>query len=137
MSIFLQIHQAIKGKPTQFFEMHLSGPTHIVEEITLHNRLFQFKISPTSFFQPNTEQAEVLYQTALSFPSLSFASEYMGWLHTKPVVKSEVRNEIKGGNVEKDFMSFYTSPKTANTAPPLITAEIPVFGVQIPHSPGS
>lgn len=71
MSIFLQIHQAIKGQPTQFFEMHLAGPTHIDEEITLDARRFQFKISPTSFFQPNTEQAEKLYQTALSFPKLT------------------------------------------------------------------
>ncbi|MGH2639060.1 MAG: class I SAM-dependent RNA methyltransferase, partial [Rhabdochlamydiaceae bacterium] len=70
MSVFLQIHQAIAGKPTQFFEMHLAGPTHIVEEITLDGRRFQFNISPSSFFQPNTEQAEVLYQTALSFPRL-------------------------------------------------------------------
>ena len=71
MSIFLQVHQAIAGQPTQFYEMHLAGPTHIVEELTLHNRLFQFKISPTSFFQPNTEQAEKLYQTALSMPKLT------------------------------------------------------------------
>jgi 23S rRNA (uracil1939-C5)-methyltransferase len=71
MSIFLQVHQAIKGHPTQFFEMHLSGPTHIVEELTLNDRLFKFKISPTSFFQPNTAQAELLYQTALSFPTLT------------------------------------------------------------------
>ena len=71
MSIFLQIHQAIPGKPTQFFEMHLAGPTHIIEHLSLQNRRFQFKISPTSFFQPNTEQAEVLYNTALSLPLLS------------------------------------------------------------------
>lgn len=71
MSIFLQVHQAIKGQPTQFFEMHLAGPTHIVEELTVNGRTFQFKISPTSFFQPNTAQAEQLYQTALSFPHLT------------------------------------------------------------------
>lgn len=71
MSIFLQVHQAIAGQPTQFFEMHLAGPTHIIEEFILNNRHFQFKISPTSFFQPNTEQAEKLYQTALSLPKLN------------------------------------------------------------------
>jgi 23S rRNA (uracil1939-C5)-methyltransferase len=71
MSIFLQIHQAIAGQPTQFFEMHLAGPTHILEELTVSGRRFQFKISPTSFFQPNTAQAEVLYQTALSLPHLT------------------------------------------------------------------
>lgn len=71
ISLFLQVHQAIPGKPTQFFEMHLAGPTHILEELTLHGRTFQFNISPTSFFQPNTTQAEVLYQTALGFPHLT------------------------------------------------------------------
>jgi hypothetical protein len=76
---------------------------------------------------------------ALSFPSFSFASDYMGWLHVKPVV--EIRNEIKGGKVEKDFMGFYTSPRTVNTTDSLITADqksddeyISVFGVQIPRS---
>lgn len=71
MSVFLQIHQAIAGKPTQFFEMHLAGPTHIDEELTVNSRTFQLKISPTSFFQPNTAQAQVLYQTALSLPHLT------------------------------------------------------------------
>jgi 23S rRNA (uracil1939-C5)-methyltransferase len=65
MSIFLRIQQAIPGKPTQFFEMHLGGPTHIEERLTIQGKELTFKISPTSFFQPNTEQAEVLYNTAL------------------------------------------------------------------------
>lgn len=80
---------------------------------------------------------------ALSFPALSFASDYMD-LYTEPVVKSEIRNEIKGGNVEKDFMSFYTSPKTANTTNSLIAVDektdneyIFAFGVRIPRIPRS
>lgn len=80
---------------------------------------------------------------ALSFPSLSFASDYMGWLPTKPMVKSEVRDEITGGNVEKDFTSFYISPKEANPATSLRADRkseddkdyIAVFGVRIPVSP--
>ena len=51
---------------------------------------------------------------ALGLPSLSFASDYMA-LYTRPVVASEVKNEIKGGNVEKDFTSFYISPKEWST----------------------
>jgi hypothetical protein len=50
---------------------------------------------------------------AFSFSSLSFASDYMD-LYIKSLAKSEVKDEIKGGNVEKDFTSFYTSPKSAN-----------------------
>ena len=34
---------------------------------------------------------------ALSFSSVSLASDYMS-LYTKPVAKSEVKNEIRGGN---------------------------------------
>jgi 23S rRNA (uracil1939-C5)-methyltransferase len=71
LSVFLQIHQAIAGRPTQFFEMHLAGPTHIVEELEMEGRKFSFHISPTSFFQPNTEQAEVLYCRALSLPAIN------------------------------------------------------------------
>jgi 23S rRNA (uracil1939-C5)-methyltransferase len=65
MSIFLRIQQAIAGHPTQFFEMHLSGPTHIEEKLEIQGKSLTFKISPTSFFQPNTDQAELLYTTAL------------------------------------------------------------------------
>lgn len=65
-SIFLRIHQAIQGRPTQFFEMLLSGLDHIVEELHLSQGPLSFKISPASFFQPNTLQAEKLYDVALS-----------------------------------------------------------------------
>jgi 23S rRNA (uracil1939-C5)-methyltransferase len=65
LSIFLRIQQQIKGSPTQFFEVHLTGPDHIHERLNLSGRDFLFKISPTSFFQPNTVQAEKLYTAAL------------------------------------------------------------------------
>jgi hypothetical protein len=75
---------------------------------------------------------------ALGFPSLSFASDYMD-LYTKPIVKSEVKDEINGGNVEKDFISFYTSPKPVNKLTSLIADQtsdddkdyIIVFGVKV------
>jgi 23S rRNA (uracil1939-C5)-methyltransferase len=66
ISVFLRIHQTKKGKPTQFFEMHLAGPDHIVEELHLKEGPLSFKISPISFFQPNTLSAEKLYDTALA-----------------------------------------------------------------------
>lgn len=73
---------------------------------------------------------------AFSFSSLSFASGHMN-LYTKPVAKSEVRSETKGGNVEKDFTSFYTSPKSASTSASLISGSkldddyVSAFGVRI------
>lgn len=67
LSLFLRIQQAIKGQPTQFYEMHLDGPDHIRETLYLGSERVPhlFKISPTSFFQPNTEQAERLYNRVL------------------------------------------------------------------------
>lgn len=46
----------------------------------------------------------------LSFPTLSYAIGHMD-LYTKPTSRSEVKNDIKGADVVKDFTSFYTSPK--------------------------
>ncbi len=79
-SIFLRIHQTKKGRPTQFFEMHLAGPDHIVEELHLKEGPLSFKISPISFFQPNTLGAEQLYDTALSMlpPSSTVYDLYCG-----------------------------------------------------------
>lgn len=69
LSIFLQVQQIAKGRPTQFFEMLLSGPDHITEVLQIEAfgacHRMEFKISPTSFFQPNTSQAELLYAAAL------------------------------------------------------------------------
>lgn len=73
-SIFLRIQQAVKGSPTQFFEILLHGPDHIKEILEVdtgaHKRSLTFKISPTSFFQPNPFQAEKLYSRALQMVDL-------------------------------------------------------------------
>jgi hypothetical protein len=79
---------------------------------------------------------------ALGLPSFSFASDYMD-LYTKPMVRGEVKNEIKSGNLEKDFTSFYISPKTANRPAALTSGQKPdeeyisIFGVQIPRGPSA
>lgn len=65
VSIFLRIHRIQKGKPSDFYEMHLHGPAYLQEQMEIGNRSFTFNISPSSFFQPNTLQAEKLYARAL------------------------------------------------------------------------
>ncbi len=70
LSIFLRVQQSIAGQVTQFYEMQLAGPAHILEEIEISLdsfiKKYRFKISPTAFFQPNTAQAEKIYSKALS-----------------------------------------------------------------------
>jgi 23S rRNA (uracil1939-C5)-methyltransferase len=84
LSIFLRVQQILKGSPTQFFEMHLHGPDHLLEKMQIGNappKELVFKISPTSFFQPNTFQAEKLYSEALkmvSFPKKHVLDLYAG-----------------------------------------------------------
>jgi 23S rRNA (uracil1939-C5)-methyltransferase len=70
LSIFLRIQQAIKGQPTRFYEMHLGGPDHIRESMTLFGRQVHFQVGPSSFFQPNTLQAERLYQRAFELANM-------------------------------------------------------------------
>ena len=69
VSVYLRIQQATKGSPTQFFEIHLCGPDHLLEKCHVDDGEFTFKISPSSFFQPNTVQAEKLYAAARSMIS--------------------------------------------------------------------
>ena len=77
MSLFLRVQQSLKGRPTQFFEMHLAGPDHITEQLQVRLRpyeaptLINCHISPSAFFQPNTLQAEKLYSLALQMVPLT------------------------------------------------------------------
>lgn len=77
LSIFLRIQQIAKGMETQFYEMHLSGPDHIKETLSIQMQAqnepatFKFTISPTAFFQPNTKQAERFYSLALQMADIN------------------------------------------------------------------
>ena len=64
-SIYLRIRRAEKNRPTTFYEMHLHGPDALHETLVIKGKPFHFRISPDSFFQPNTLQAEKLYEKAL------------------------------------------------------------------------
>lgn len=66
VSIFLRVQQSIAGQPTRFYEMHLFGKDHIQEVLHVGKRTLRFKISLSSFFQPNSKQAAKLYEKALS-----------------------------------------------------------------------
>jgi 23S rRNA (uracil1939-C5)-methyltransferase len=78
ISIFLRIHQIKKGSPTQMYEMLLHGADHIREVLhiqlnpELPSRAVTFQISPSAFFQPNTQQAEQLYNKALQLAKISY-----------------------------------------------------------------
>ena len=76
---------------------------------------------------------------ALSLSSTSYATDFMSQ-YTESVAKTEVRNDIKGADVEGDHMSFYLNSKEVNATTSIRakgetnddTTYI-VFGVQIPR----
>lgn len=65
-SIFLIIRRIAKGRPTEFYEMHLSGPATL--EIGLCG--LNLHISPQAFFQPNIKMAEKMFQRAIEMLEL-------------------------------------------------------------------
>ncbi|MBA3957357.1 MAG: 23S rRNA (uracil(1939)-C(5))-methyltransferase RlmD [Parachlamydiaceae bacterium] len=75
LSIFLRIQQTGKGMTTQMYEMLLHGPDHIREILHIDTGEGEkvpvyFGVSPSAFFQPNTQQAEQLYSVALKFAQI-------------------------------------------------------------------
>ncbi len=70
LSVFLRVQQIAKGVSTNFFEMTLYGKSYFEETLRIHfgdrePKNLTFRVSPTSFFQPNTLQAERLFSRAL------------------------------------------------------------------------
>jgi 23S rRNA (uracil1939-C5)-methyltransferase len=75
LSIVLRVRQIAKGRPTQMFEMILFGPDHMKETVSVTidgvQKKLECHISPPTFFQPNTPQAEKIYSHALSSARLN------------------------------------------------------------------
>ena len=64
-SIYLTQIITKRGQKTTRTDTLLDGGTTIREHMFIGNEQYAFNISPSSFFQPNTLQAEVLYEEAL------------------------------------------------------------------------
>ncbi len=77
LGVVLRIQQTLKGRPTQFYQMLLKGPDTIHEVLEVGGGAYTFSISPTGFFQPNSEQAEVLFAKALSLAPLDENSVFL------------------------------------------------------------
>jgi 23S rRNA (uracil1939-C5)-methyltransferase len=76
LSLFLRVQQIAKGVATNFFEMNLYGKPYFEEKLQMklsdeESKELVFRVSPTSFFQPNTIQAERLFSAALRLAEVS------------------------------------------------------------------
>lgn len=66
-SVYLIIKKICKKKPTEFYEMHLAGPTYLEETLLGQT----FRISPQAFFQPNRTVAEKMFQHCIDILKLT------------------------------------------------------------------
>lgn len=66
ISIILREQKIEPKKPTEFIEKTLYNNPYIFEKMHILSKTLNFKISPFSFFQPNTFQAEKLYSLAIN-----------------------------------------------------------------------
>lgn len=77
LSIFVRIQQVEKGMATNFYDMPLYGPRYLEEKLNIQVDLKKppipliFKVSPTSFFQPNPRQAELFFSIALQIAGVN------------------------------------------------------------------
>lgn len=105
ISLFLQIKQIKKGQTTQVHEMHLHGKDHLLEKLFItkedgSTKEYQFKVSPASFFQPNTFQAQRLFSKAIEMVSkkdggLNIIDLYCG-IGTIGIVFSSIAKKVIG-----------------------------------------
>ena len=102
LSLFLQIKHIQEGSATYCNEMVLHGKDHICEVLRIQNpqglmQDYTFKISPSSFFQPNTKQAEALFSAALRLvkikPEMRILDLYAG-TGTLGIVFSSIAKEV-------------------------------------------
>ncbi len=71
-SLFWTQHVAVRGSPTRMVSHHLGGLPVLHEELSVAGApALRFAIHPRAFFQPNTEQAEVLYTEVARAAGLS------------------------------------------------------------------
>lgn len=64
VSIYLTVQMSAKGMKTQLNEMHIHGKQTMEEHLVLGEERLKFSLSPSSFFQPNTKQAQKFYLRA-------------------------------------------------------------------------
>lgn len=66
-SIYVTKHIAQKGSRTKFEQKNVYGKPYLTEELHIsEDQKLSFHILPDAFFQPNTLQAEILYNKALT-----------------------------------------------------------------------
>jgi len=74
-SFWVEQVTTMKGRRTQKDLYHIAGSETIQEKLTVAGKELEFEIVPPSFFQPNTLQAEVIYNQVANLAGLTEAKD--------------------------------------------------------------
>lgn len=69
-SVWLEVVTVQAGRRTEKVLTHIAGNKDIKEKLITNNQELTYQIGPNTFFQPNTHQAEVIYQKVLDLAQL-------------------------------------------------------------------
>ncbi len=97
-----------KGTPTTFEQEKIYGKDFILEKLSIQQKDLYFQISPTSFFQPNTSMAQILYQKAfecLNLDSCDLIYDLYSGTGTLGMVASQFVNHVIGIELNCDAVS--------------------------------
>lgn len=70
VTIVLRVQRIQKGTPTEIEDITLHGKGYILEKLFPEDPLY-FRIGPSSFFQPNPLQAEIIYREGINMLELN------------------------------------------------------------------
>lgn len=70
-SFWIEVVTVMTGRRTSRELTHIAGTEEIDELLTVNSQDLSFRIGPTSFFQPNTDQAEVIYNQVAQLADLT------------------------------------------------------------------
>jgi 23S rRNA (uracil1939-C5)-methyltransferase len=70
-SLVVRYQQAVRGSPTRFAQEVVSGTGFVHEKVEVNGHSLLFRVSPTAFFQPCTQQAEQIFSQCLALAPLT------------------------------------------------------------------
>lgn len=101
-SIFLHVTSQIKGQKTKVDLVHIAGKTSLLEKLKIQDKEFSFEILPMAFFQPNTSQAEVIYEQVRSYCDSNYEVVYDLFCGTGTIsmILSDKAKKVYGVEIE-------------------------------------
>lgn len=101
-SVFLHVTTQVKGQKTKVELIHISGKQTMQEKLRINEKEYLFEILPMAFFQPNTKQAEVIYEQVRAYCNSKYEVIYDLFCGTGTIsmILSDKADKVYGVEIE-------------------------------------